>query len=131
MKAYALLMTLALLGVTKLKAQTSFSCTYRQYCTWNEITERFGNCEGYEESSLFVMNANETMITHTTEAMKSTYYVDSREYDKELDVWTYVVTSDVGDKYMYVFDPKKKEIRALYIDDGQAMMIVFTVKAVF
>ena len=131
MKRTILLLTLAILGFTNLKAQTSFSCTYRQYCIWNEYTEKFGNCEGYEESSLFVMNDNETMFTHTVETMKSTYYVDSREYDKEKDVWSYSVTSDVGNKYFYVFDPKNKEIRALLIKDDKTMMIVFTVKAIF
>lgn len=71
------------------------------------------------------------MFTHTIETMKSTYYVTSSEYDKEKDVWSYSVTSDVGNKYLYVFDPKNKEIRALYVKDGVTMMIVFTVKAIF
>jgi len=125
------LLTLAILGFTNLKAQISFSCTYRQYCVWNEYTENFENCEGYEESSLFVMNDNETMFTHTIETMKSTYYVDSREYDQEKDIWLYSVKSDVGNKYLYIFDPKNKEIIALYIKDGKAMGIFFTVKAIF
>ena len=131
MKKTILILVFALLGLTNLKAQISFSCTYRQYCEWNEYTEKFGNCQGYEESSLFVMNENETMFTHTIETMKSTYYVNSKEYDKEKDVWSYNVTSDVGNNYLYVFDPKNKEIRALYIKDGKTMMIVFTFKAIF
>jgi hypothetical protein len=131
MKKIILILTLALIGLTNLNAQISFSCTYRQYCTWNEYTEEFEDCEGYEESSLFVMNANETMFTHTIETMKSTYYVDSKEYDKKNDVWSYNVTSDVGNKYIYIFDPKNKEIRALYITDDKTMMIVFSVKAIF
>src|SRR5437867_1292250 len=53
MKKTILILTFAILGLTNLKAQTSFSCTYRQYCTWNKVTEKFGNCTGYEESSLF------------------------------------------------------------------------------
>jgi|688.fasta_scaffold1369297_1 hypothetical protein len=131
MKKTILILTLAILGLTNLKAQTSFSCTYRQYCTWNKVTEKFGNCEGYEESSLFVINKGETMFTHTIETMKSTYYVTSSEYDKEKDVWSYDVTSDVGNKYLYILDPKNKEIRALYVKDGESMLIVFTVKAIF
>jgi hypothetical protein len=131
MKKTILILTLALIGLTNLKAQTSFSCTYRQYCTWNDVTEKFENCEGYEESSLFVMNKGETMFTHTIESMKSTYYVNSSEYDKDKDVWSYSVTSDVGNKYLYVFDPKNKQIRAVYIKDGVTKLIVFTVKAIF
>ena len=113
-------------------AQLSFSCTYREYCSWNEYTEKFGNCEGYEESSLFVMNDGETMFTHTIETMKSTYYVTSKEYDAKNDVYTYFATSDVGNKYYYIFDPKNKEVRALYTDDnGKSMLLRFYVKAIF
>jgi hypothetical protein len=131
MKKTILILTFAILGLTNLKAQTSFSCTYKQFCEWNKVTEKFGNCEGYEESSLFVLNKDETMFTHTIETMKSTYYVTSSEYDKEKEVWSYYVTSDVGNKYLYIFDPKKEEIRALYVKDGESILIVFTVKAVF
>jgi hypothetical protein len=77
------------------------------------------------------MNKDETMFTHTIESMKSTYYVTSSEYDKEKEVWSYYVTSDVGNKYLYIFDPKNKEIRALYVKDGKSILIAFTVKAIF
>jgi hypothetical protein len=63
--------------------------------------------------------------------MKSTYYVTSSEYDNEKEVWSYYVTSDVGNKYLYIFDPKNKEIRTLYVKDGESKLIVFTVKAIF
>lgn len=113
-------------------AQVSFSCNYREYCSWNNYTERFGDCNGYEESSLFVMNDSETMFTHTIESMKSTYYVTSREYDAENEVYTYFVTSDVGNKYYYVFDPKNKEVRAMYTDDNdETTLLRFYVKAIF
>lgn len=121
----------AFIGIFNLKAQTSFSCTYREYCSWNQRTETFENCSGYEESSLFVMNKDETMFTHTTESTKSTYYVSSKDYDEAKEIWTYDVTSDVGNKYTFVFDPRNKEIRALYYKDGDPVMIVFTVKAIF
>jgi len=135
MKNFTLVFCLAaitLLTCTKGHAQTSYSCTYRQYCNWNEDDKKFDNCTGYEENSLFVMNAAETMFTHTIESMKSTYYVTTKEYDKEHDVYTYDVTSDVGNKYYYVFDPKNKQVRAVYVNkEGKTMEIVFTVKAIF
>jgi hypothetical protein len=131
MKQTIIILTLALFGLTNLKAQTSFSCTYRQYCYWNETTEKFSNCEGYEESSLFVMNKAETMFTHTIETLKSTYYVESKEYDEKNDVYTYFVTSDVGNKYYYIFDPKNKEVRAVFEKEGKSILIIFTVKAIF
>jgi hypothetical protein len=128
MKTLILFFTLTLTFATGLFAQISFSCSYREYCTWNEYTEKFGNCEGYEESSLFVMNKDETMFTHTIESMKSTYYVTDSEYDDANEVWSYTVTSDVGNEYLYVFDPKNKEIRAF---DGKKTLIRFYVKATF
>jgi hypothetical protein len=113
-------------------AQVSFSCVYREYCNWNEYTEKFGNCQGYEESSLFVMNEAETMFTHTIETMKSTYYVTSKKYDADNDVYTYDVTSDIGNKYFYIFDPKNKEIRAVFSDENEkSVLIRFYVKAIF
>jgi hypothetical protein len=114
-----------------LRGQISFSCDYRQYCDWNDDNKKFENCRGYEESSLFVLNKAETMFTHTIETMKSTYYVDSKEYDEQKEVWTYSVTSDVGNKYYYVFDPKNKQVRALYTVEGNSKLIVFSVKAIF
>jgi hypothetical protein len=131
MKQTIIILTLALFGLTNLKAQTSFSCTYRQYCYYNETTEKYGNCEGYEESSLFVMNKAETMFTHTIETLKSTYYVESKEYDEKNDVYTYLVTSDVGNKYYYIFDPKNKEVRAVFKKEGKTILITFKVKAIF
>jgi hypothetical protein len=112
-------------------SQVSFSCTYREYCDWNNYTEKFENCEGYEESSLFVMNEAETVFTHTTETMKSSYFVKSREYDKENDVYTYYVTSDVGNDYYYIFDLKNKEVRVLIKKEDKIELLRFYVKAIF
>ncbi len=131
MKQLILLFALVTLGFTNAKAQTSFSCMHREYCYWNEKTEKYENCEGYDESSLFVMNDAETMFTHTIETMKSTYYVDSKEYDSKNDVYTYNVTSDVGNKYFYIYDVKNKEIRAVFSSEGKTVLLTFTVKAMF
>lgn len=131
MKKAILLLTIFCFWITKSITQTSFSCTYRQYCVWNEMTKEFENCKGYEENSLFSLNKDETMFTHTIESMKSTYYVNSKKYDKIKDVWSYSVTSDVGNKYLYIFDPKNKQIRAVYETVEQTMMVVFSVKAIF
>jgi hypothetical protein len=77
------------------------------------------------------MNKAETMFTHTIETLKSTYYVESKEYDEKNDVYTYFVTSDVGNKYYYIFDPKNKEVRAVFEKEGKSILIIFTVKAIF
>ena len=131
MKKLFIFLTIFLIGFNNLKAQVSFSCTYRQYCYWNENSEKYEDCKGYEESSLFVMNKAETMFTHTNETLKSTYYIDSKEYDKKNDVYTYNVTSDVGNKYYYIFDPKNKEVRAVFTKEQKIVLLTFTVKAIF
>ena len=125
------IMGLCILG-NNLFSQVSFSCTYREYCSWNDYKQKYENCKGYEESSIFVMNQAETMFTHTTETMKSSYYVNSSEYDSEYDVYTYFVTSDVGNKYYYIFDLKNKEIRVLIKDENDNLQLLrFYVKAIF
>lgn len=114
------------------KAQVSFSCYHREYCDWNESTQTYeDNCRGYDEASLFVMNESETMFTHTIESMKSTYYVQEKNYDEKNDVWTYDVVSDVGNKYFYIFDPKNNEIRFLSERDDYNTLGRFLVKAIF
>ena len=128
---YLLLIAFCAIG-TELFAQVSFSCTYREYCSWNEASSKFEDCKGYDESSLFVMNEAESMFEHTIESMKSTYYVTSKEYDDENDVYAYDVTSDVGNKYYFIFDPNNKEVRAVYTDkDNNAVLIRWYVKAIF
>ena len=114
------------------KAQVSFSCWHRELCSWDDELESFEtDCTGYDEASLFVMNEAETMFTHTTENIKSTYYVNKKEYDEVNDVYTYEVTSDVGNKYYYIFDPKNREIRVLADADDYNTLIRFYVKAIF
>ena len=128
--SYLLILALCIIS-TNVFAQTSFSCKYREYCTWSDYYQKFKNCKGYEDASLFVMNKSETMFTHTTNSIKSTYYVKSKQYDKEHDVFTYSVTSDVGNKYYYVFDLNNKEIRILAKRNGTTTLVRFYVKAIF
>ena len=133
MKIKHLLIIAVLMATTfTVKAQVSFSCYHREYCSWIDALEDFeSDCSGYDEASLFVMNEDETMFTHTTETMKSTYYVKDKDYDENNDVWTYNVVSDAGNKYYYIFDPKNKEIRVLSEADDYNTLIRFYVKAIF
>lgn len=127
-----LLQVIGVLGVCDLNAQVSFSTTYRQYCYWDDVFEEFSNCNGYNDNSLFVMNDNETMFTHITEYQTSTYYVKGKEYDAVNDLFQYDVVSDIGNSYFYIFDPKNKEIRVLFFDDDDDLVLLtFTVKAIF
>ena len=55
-----------------------------------------------DESSLFVLNPEETVFEHTTPRQKSSYYVQSRKNEGK--VYTYEVKSDVGNNYTFEVD---------------------------
>ena len=64
------------------------------------------------------MNKDETMFTHTTSEMKSTYYVKKLRYTQEQQeegFFAYDVVSDSGNKYTFTFDMKNKEVKGLSI----------------
>ena len=126
--------TLIILVFTQLSliAQVSFSCNYKEFCYWSEITEDFKDCEKIDYASLFVFNESETMFTHTTEDGKSTYYINDTEYNSEDEIWTYFVTSDVGNEYMFLVSPRNKKIAALSMDaDDQKVIVTFYIKSIF
>lgn len=115
------------------QSQVFFSCTHRDFYNWDNISETFVFVEdaGYDESSLFEINQAETMFSHTTPTMTSAYYIREKEYDEELEVYTYQVKSDVGNSYTYFFDIKNEQVRALIDNDDEAIMVVFTVKKIW
>lgn len=131
MKTLLLVTVVCVLTGISVYGQTSYSCYYREYCDWNEESQVFENCSGYNEPSLFVMNKGETMFTHTMESISSAYYVSKKEYDEENEVWVYNVTSDAGNTYVYVFDAKNSEVRAVLTVDGAMKLVRFYVKAIF
>ncbi|MFA0960252.1 hypothetical protein AB9P05_00440 [Roseivirga sp. BDSF3-8] len=107
------------------------SCYYREYCNWNNYTKKFEDCDGYEEASLFKLNDNETMLTHVIEDRETTYYISSSKRDVQYDVWTFNATSDTGNDYYFVLDPKNKQVRIVFKSDGEMKMVRFYVKAIF
>ena len=129
MKNIFILAVLILIGLTA-KAQKSYPCHYKNYCEWNEITHEYGNCQGYDESSMFVMNKEETMFTHTVDNIISTYYIQSKSYDKENKISTYNVVSDAGKKYIYTFNSMTYKIEVILPDD-KSVLVTFYTKASF
>ena len=131
MKSFTFFILLFITCLNGLKSQTSFSCTYRQYCYWNDNVKIFQNCKGFEENSLFVVSKDEASFTHVIETMKNTFSVKERQYDKETDVWTYHVTSAEGTKYTYSFDPRNKEIRLVPDKEEKTVMQIFTINSIY
>ena len=126
-----IILLVVVFSITSASAQTSYSCTSRQYCDWDSVASKYANCDAYDDNSLFEWNKDNTMFTHTISTMKSSYYVKSKEFDKDNNVWLYDVVSDVGNKYRYCFDDKSKEVRALFQRDGKWTLLTFKVKAIF
>jgi hypothetical protein len=118
-----------LLGITSLtiKSQTSFSTDQTTVCRWDDVNEKFVDCLDYDVSTLIEMAENESLFIHTTNTIKSTYYIKSRQYNKETKVRTYDVVSDVGNYYTFFFDPEKYLIKCLSKD----YLIIYRVKNVF
>lgn len=111
-----------------LQAQIYASCTHRTILKYDTDEEEFEYQSGYDENSMFKINAKLTMFEHTTPTISSTYYVSSSNYDENEQTLTMNVVSDVGNNYMYVFDIKNDVVRVLSEQDGNVYMIVFTVK---
>ena len=109
-------------------SQIYFSCDQREECDWDGETEEFVNCEKWEDYTMFKLNADASMFTHTTDKLKSVYYVESNSYDEEYDVYTYDVVSDVGNKYYWIIDLKNDEIRLLPTDKDVIYLVRFYVK---
>jgi|GEM_PF-1141959 len=107
------------------------STNYKQECWWNETEQKYDNCTGSEESSLFKLNSEGTMFHHTTEKLSSDYYVSKHEHDTINDVYTYDVKSDVGNSYYFVIDLKNNQFRIVGTtkgDNSQTYMNVYTIK---
>ena len=73
MKAIMLTMFMSL-AVICASAQFFISCDQRTYCKWNDNTHEYQDCSTWEDNSMFEINEDVTMFTHTTSNMKSSYY---------------------------------------------------------
>lgn len=112
-------------------AQTSFSCSSRSTCLLDENND-IVDCTDKTESSLFKFNEELTMVTHTTESNKTVYYIHNSEYDEEDNSFTFEVTSENGNNYVFFVFPDDKQIAVYFIDeDNDSWVIVFNVKAIF
>lgn len=110
------------------RAQIYASCTHRDYYKYNEVTEELEYLNGYDENSMFKLNAKMTMFEHTTPEMSSSYYVSDSEYDENEKSLTMNVVSDVGNIYLYIFDMDDNKIKVLFKREDVMQVLVFTVK---
>ncbi len=119
------------LGLSNLYSQKSYSCSSKGIAYWNQIINNWERDTFFEESSLFVVNRMESMITHTTETQKSVYYVQSKIYDKENSRIDFEVTSDLGNRYTFIFHDRNVSVQIFFIKDEISILQTFLIKAVF
>ena len=123
-----------LLVAGSLQAQSSryVSTSNKKTCYWNASSAAFDNCgDNAEYNSLFILNEDETMFTHTTNDMKSAYYVKEKKYLSSCSCYSYSVTSDVGNKYIYIldFDNDQLMIKSLgHKDEADDYTLIFSIK---
>ena len=123
--------TLLLMITISTYAQTSFTCKSRETCWWDSYLESYNNCsDSYFDNSVFIMNENEDMVVHRTSSMTSTYYITETEVEDKF--FTYDVVSDVGNKYLLMFDLEKMLIKFMGADDeGNVFLTMYGIKATF
>jgi len=128
MKKFVFLFVLVLFAVSAY-SQTYIETKYREYCYYNEYSEKYDDCEGYEDFTTFKISKDWSYWTHITPQMTSTYYVDDSYYDGNIDFKIYEVTSDANNKYKYVFDFDNLEVRILgKTKEGKSFLLRFYVK---
>ncbi len=121
-----------LAGVIHAQTTLHISTDYKQTCYWNDTKGTFENCGTNDEfPSMFTLNADQTIFTHTTSDIKSSYYVKDKEYKSEYDSYVYNVTSDVGNKYMFIIDLKNKLVKILssgHTNSSEDYLLKFSIK---
>jgi hypothetical protein len=127
MRAVFITLSLILATVTMCDAQTYVYASEREYCAYNPATEEFDKCESWEDHSLFVINDRETSFQHFTDDVNSLYQIDSKEYNEDMEMNLWYVTSNAGNKYTYVVNLENKAIAALYDNGDESFIVTFTI----
>ncbi len=98
---------------------TYYSVDNVDYCVYDSVQKNFKICTNKPDaSSLFELNANGTMFTHTTADLTSRYYVKSKKFDKDLNVYEYQVMSDVGNGYTFYVPVSGSGFFSILKDNG-------------
>lgn len=120
-----LLLVILLCSGQVLMAQTAFFSTDKvTYCDWDNANNEFINCNESPESSLFKLNDGETMFLHTTESLSSSYFVQSKEYDKGTDTYSYKVKSDAGNSYTFIVDLKNDKFSVVGVNKSGSVYLL-------
>tara|TARA_R100001463_G_scaffold129817_1_gene188827 strand:+ start:1150 stop:1527 length:378 start_codon:yes stop_codon:yes gene_type:complete len=116
MKKILNIVVLLFLG-TVVTAQNKVNTKGYEVCDYNNIIKSYSNCK-YDPTfeSEFVFNDLEKSFSHFTSEMQSTYSIDSTFTELGKDI--YYTTSDVGNRYLFIFDYEEEKVIYIYPVDG-------------
>jgi len=128
-----LLLLVSGLAQAQTTGSVSISTSNKEVCFWTPGTKAFDKCGTNDDyASMFLINSDQTTITHTTNDIKSTYYVNSKDFLTDCNCYSYDVTSDVGNKYTFFMDYDKGLVRVLssgHSDESDDFLILYTIKS--
>lgn len=104
---------------------TFYSVDTRRTCEWDNNKKEFFNCNTQGEKSIFELNSDETIISHTTNTMKSQYYIREKTFENNANTITYVTKSDVGLDRNFVMDEGKNYIHIVMEQDSKVYAVSF------
>lgn len=113
-------------------AQLTVSTDTRIDFSWDKESEDWKfESEDEEALSFFEFNKDFTMVKHTTARTTSGYLIKSQVHDKEDDNNRYLfsIVSDVGNKYIMIYDIKFNSIR--FVTEDITSMIKYKIKSVW
>lgn len=110
------------------RAQTYIYAHEREYCAYSPATKKFDKCQSWPDQSIFVIDIRESRMEHVTDSVRSIYYVNTKEWNEEMQGYLWTVTSDLGTQYTYVIDLEKQKIIAYHDDGDKSFIVTFTVK---
>jgi hypothetical protein len=121
MKKILNIVVLLFLGIVG-TAQNKIDTYGYQVCNYNNITDSYSDCK-YDSTykTKFVFNDSEKSFSHFTEDMESTYSIDSTFTELERDI--YYTTSNVGNRYLFIFDYINEKVVYIYPIDGSYVIV--------
>ncbi len=97
---------------------------------WNTNTETFDSFgDAVFDNSVFIVNENVDQVIHKTSEGITTYYLSNNKFDDGIVVSDGI--SDTGVEYTIIFDFDKSQIKLLGNYEGQIILLLYGIKAVF
>ena len=129
---FTFVFTMGFLAQAQNEEQTTFKCVSQTYCLLDDNYDVESCDETEKKSSTFVFNEDITAVTHTTKTNETIYYITNSEYDEEDNSFTFEVTSENGNDYIFFIFPDDNQISVLYVDDeGDTWIAVFEIDSIY